>query len=355
MISKQPGKRGKLMLILTIGIGEGHNKVAEALQEELPQAQIIDVLKYINKNLHRIINNAYLNTIKYTPYLWRYSYRKSEEFVEELGFKELISKIAAPKLKKLIKETEPQKIICTHAIAAAFMSYLKPQFGYKLYVVVTDYTIHPMWIQKNIDKYFLPDRDMFIPKQLENKELYFFGIPVRNDFYKPPASKGETILIAGGGLGLGNLNEIANRLLHEDFHIIVLVGKNKKLKEEIEIEVERNGIENLSVVGYTERIIDYYDGARIVITKPGGVTSTELILRRKPSIIYDAIPGQEEYNADYLLKWGTAIKANKKEDISHLTRFLLSNDIRYRQMVEIADYLSLRNDKISLINVIMKD
>lgn len=339
------------MLIFTVGIGEGHNKVAEAIKEEIPEAKVIDILRYISENVHKLIKNTYLNTIKHTPSLWRYSYQRGEKLLKDLEIENVLSKIVATKLKKLLEQEKPKKIICTHAFAAALMSYLKPKYNYKLYSIITDYTVHPMWIQENVDKYFLPDEDIFISKKLEEEKIYFYGMPVRNGFYKQTKNSKNTILIAGGGFGIGSLKDIANELVREPYKVIVLTGRNEKLRKEIESIQD----EKITAVGYTDNVVDYYDDAKIVVTKPGGVTSTELIIRNRPTIIYDIIPGQEEYNADYLLKWGVSLKANKKEDIATLIKFLLKNEIRYQQMVEAAAYLASRNRKTELIQEILND
>ena len=52
------------------------------------------------------------------------------------------------------------------------------------------------------------------------------------------------------------------------------------------------------------------EAADLLITKPGGLTSSEaLAMKRLPMLITHPIPGQEERNARYLLKQGVAERA----------------------------------------------
>ena len=47
----------------------------------------------------------------------------------------------------------------------------------------------------------------------------------------------------------------------------------------------------------------------LVITKPGGLTTSECLALGLPMIVHAPIPGQEERNCDYLLEQGAALKA----------------------------------------------
>ena len=123
--------------------------------------------------------------------------------------------------------------------------------------------------------------------------------------------KRRTVLLMGGGAGLGRLDEVAARLLQleHDFQLIALAGRNT----EVLLALQRLAIRHpgrLLPHGYTNRIECLMACADLVVTKPGCLTVAECLATGLPMIVNSPIPGQEERNADYLLEQGVALKAN---------------------------------------------
>jgi len=66
--------------------------------------------------------------------------------------------------------------------------------------------------------------------------------------------------------------------------------------------------------------------ADLIITKPGGLTSSEALAMGKPLFILNPIPGQEAANSDFLLERGAAAKVNRVEDLPYRIEQLLGTN-----------------------------
>jgi processive 1,2-diacylglycerol beta-glucosyltransferase len=144
-----------------------------------------------------------------------------------------------------------------------------------------------------------------------------------------------TVLLMAGGLGVGGIFELAERLtaMEEDFQVIALAGKNERLLTDLKQLAERKP-GRLFPMGFTKTIERLMTAADVAVTKPGGLTSSECIAKELPMIVVSPIPGQEERNSDYLLENGAAVKANDADGVEYKVRMLLENPGRLRKMAK---------------------
>ncbi|YAR63655.1 hypothetical protein ACUIAK_14610 [Bacillus cytotoxicus] len=98
--------------------------------------------------------------------------------------------------------------------------------------------------------------------------------------------------------------------METSIHFYVLCGKNKKLYQKIQ-RLQREYIIPLPYITSREEMNKLYDLIDAIITKPGGVTISESLFKRKPIFIYHVLPGQEEINLQQLKKLGVIIPLNK--------------------------------------------
>ena len=106
-------------------------------------------------------------------------------------------------------------------------------------------------------------------------------------------------------------------------------GRNEKLKSQME-KVGNNG--NLFVIGYTKEVCTYMDAASLIITKAGGLSSTEAATKHLPMVFIDAIPGLEVHNRDFFCDNGCAVSGETAEEISSVVCALLNNDSKLNEM-----------------------
>ncbi len=346
------------VLIFSVSIGAGHDSVAKALAQEIkaksPSSEvlIVDTFKYINPFLNRVVKGSYIETIKFTPKVWGYLYEQAESGERLVDLGQVLSKLLSPKMVQLLKDFQPDVLVCTHAFPAGILSVLKTkkEFSMPIIACVTDFHVHSFWIHSKVDLYVVAAEDL---KQLltrenkEIKEIRAYGIPIRPQFReKPPqelvrkklklADK-TTLLVMGGGLGLGKIEDIVAKLINEsDWQVLVIAGFNERLKKRLQFLKKDN---RLHVYGFVENVAEIMAAADVIITKPGGVTSSEALAMELPLVIISPLPGQEDRNTYYLLNRGAAIMVRKVEDIMMELHSLFNNPLRLQQLREMASYL----------------
>ena len=356
----------KKVLIMSASTGGGHNRAAKAMKDEIEKkcidgehitCEIIDSLKLINTTMDKIISSGYEKSAKYTPKAWGGVYKMSDaNIVSKHEYKgNLFNTLLASKLKKLLKERKPDLIIGTHPFPMIALSTLKKKYPYRnafnsffvppLISVLTDYTAHSTYIQYEIDYYIAGDeyvKEVLISEGVDGDKIKPYGIPVEKSFLEHReksvvleelglAPDKFTVLLMGGSFGAGNIKDTLKELLEidRDFQIIVITGRNETLKEKLEKSLEKYTIDkNISILGFTQDMNDILSAVDIIVSKPGGLTTTECLLKELPMIIPYYIPGQEEENMDFLSNCGAALRTSKKFTISVLLKVLIDNPMR---------------------------
>ena len=356
----------KKVLIMSASTGGGHNRAAKAMKDEIEKkcidgehitCEIIDSLKLINTTMDKIISSGYEKSAKYTPKAWGGVYKMSDaNIVSKHEYKgNLFNTLLASKLKKLLKERKPDLIIGTHPFPMIALSTLKKKYPYRnafnsffvppLISVLTDYTAHSTYIQNEIDYYIAGDeyvKEVLISEGVDGDKIKPYGIPVEKSFLEHReksvvleelglAPDKFTVLLMGGSFGAGNIKDTLKELLEidRDFQIIVITGRNETLKEKLEKSLEKHDIDkNISILGFTQDMNDILSAVDIIVSKPGGLTTTECLLKELPMIIPYYIPGQEEENMDFLSNCGAALRTSKKFTISVLLKVLIDNPMR---------------------------
>ena len=217
--------------------------------------------------------------------------------------------------------------------------------------------IHQAYINDDIDAYIVGSdytKETMIKKGVQEGRVYPYGIPVRKSFldYSGTVKKDYnvdlSVLLMGGSMGSSQLEKALQSLITTEHYlkIIVVCGNNEKMKKRIEKLVEEdNGAKKIEIYGYVEHIPELMDKADVIITKPGGLTTTESIIKNIPMIVPYYIPGQEEENADFLVETGMAIKVEKIKDLSSVVDHLVMNkdilDSMAKNMSEVAKEQSI--------------
>lgn len=350
------------VLIFSVSIGTGHDSAAKALENKFiekisdAKVKIIDTFDYINSTLHKVVVGSYMETLKFNPKVWGYLYRQAEYGEKIIDLGQILNKLLSYKLHQLIEEFKPDAIICTHAFPAGMMSVLKTHTGFSvpIFVVLTDYTVHTFWIHDYIDYYMIPCDELAyecISKGMAPDSIRPFGIPIRKEFSfnydnvaireKLGLDERQVVLVMGGGLGLGAVQETVKTLLNSshDLQVLAIAGKNARLYQQL-IKLNQKH-SNLHVFGYIDDISEFMSVSNLIVTKPGGLTTAEVLAKRLPMVIINPLPGQEYRNTEFLLNWGVAVKAgDHSSSLSSLINLLFRNTLRMKQMREMAEYLA---------------
>lgn len=364
----------KKVLIMSASTGGGHNRAARAIKEELEsrtidnmsiECEIVDSLKLVNNTMDKVISRGYEKSALYTPKAYGSVYRFSETTIASKNeFKtNPLTSLMARKFKHLLNESTPDLIIGTHPFPMIALSTLKKNNNihslsrsesfYKstkvdippMISVLTDYTTHSTWIQNEIDYYIVGHeyvKELLVYEGVDSEKVKAFGIPVEKSFLSHRdretvltelglSPEKLTVLLMGGSFGAGNIKETLEDLIaiDRDFQILVITGRNEHLKDKLsKMLYSTIHNKNICLLGYTNKMNDILASIDVLISKPGGLTTTEALLNDVPMIVPYFIPGQEEENLDFLTNCGAALRTTKKYSLPVLLKVLIDDPSR---------------------------
>ncbi len=325
------------ILLLSANTGEGHNStsraIAEVLQEQEHTCHILDTLSYLSPSFSKFICSSHSRIYRYAPKLFSAGYGMMERitpYSEDLSPIYDILRLGAGKLYRRVQAEDYDAVICVHPFAGIMMTEVRKVFEISVpcFFVATDYTCSPSVEQCQMDGYFIPHQDLcpeFTQVGLPRKKLIPSGIPVRQVFYKKEPklqvrsrlglpAEGSVILLMSGSMGCGPMERIVRGLcaqMPKNATAVVVCGSNEKLQETL-LELQLPG---LRVLGYTKEISAYMDAADLIITKPGGLSSTEAANKHLPMVFINTVGGCESHNFDFLLERGCALGSSSPGEV----------------------------------------
>ncbi|MBU4477843.1 MAG: glycosyltransferase [Candidatus Omnitrophica bacterium] len=345
----------KKILLLYISNNSGHHRATKAIEEAFrlitPDIRIqnINCFNYTNPILEKVINSIYNKVIKIKPEVWEYLYDNPKIVRKTKTLRKLIHKFNSKKLEKLIQDFKPDAVVCSQAFPCGMIADLKKTYDLKIPLVgvLTDYAAHSYWMYDNVDTYIVPSaqtKNRFIECGIPAERVYPYGIPISPRFSRNSDKENAlktlrlesgipTILIMGGGQGLGPIEDLiyAVNTIEKPFQVIVVCGTNLRLRRWLE---KRRILfrKKMLILGYSREVDMLMDAVDMIVSKPGGLTTTEALTKGLPIVIVNPIPGQEAKNTEFLLQEGVAVKAEDPLHAGILIEELLNNSQRLRQM-----------------------
>ncbi len=318
------------VLFLSVPTGGGHHQAAKALQwyfqdKENVECKILDVAENVNNLVKDMISKGYILSTTIFPKIYGSLYdildTKTVDDDNKSAIK-LLSNGFKKQLKKYLDEYDPDIIVSTHCFATIILNKIAKRnpLRAKIISIVTDYTMHPWWEQTKSDYYITASEFLSyqaIKKLGTNKNVLPLGIPVHPKF-STKSDKAQTrqklgledkftVLIMMGSMGYGTAaKNIIKQLdrLPEDFQIIAVCGKSKRLKASIK-RLKTNA--KVISYGFVDNVDELMDASDCIITKPGGLSTSEALAKNLPLILTNPIPGQEDRNMEFMLNHGVAI------------------------------------------------
>lgn len=344
------------IMILSASTGGGHNSAANAIltafSEHGTEGMIVDGIRAVSPLLDKIISDGYENSAKFTPKAYGKLYVLTDAPYLDQEHEVITNTLLKRRLKQLIATHKPQLIIGTHPFPLMAVARLKEVgvIDIPIIAVLTDYTTHASWVKPGVDAYVVGAEDMrylIAEEGADLSRIYPYGIPVSPEFTKPKDLDRVrmdlklrdcfTILLMGGSFGAGNLKDFLCELaeLKGNYQIIVVAGRNVALKEKLDATVREKGYEEkVRVLGFTRQVSELMSLSDVLISKPGGLTTTEALLKQIPLVIPFYIPGQEEENVDFLLNHGLAVKTSRKLTLRVVVQGLMDNPDRLKDIRE---------------------
>lgn len=386
----------KKVLIMSASTGGGHNRAARAIKEELEsrtidnmsiECEIVDSLKLVNNTMDKVISRGYEKSALYTPKAYGSVYRFSEtSLASKNEFKtNPLTSLMARKFKHLLNDSSPDLIIGTHPFPMIALSTLKKNNNISLsesfyrsskvdippmISVLTDYTTHSTWIQNEIDYYIVGHeyvKELLVYEGVDSEKVKAFGIPVEKSFLSHRdretvltelglSPEKLTVLLMGGSFGAGNIKETLEDLLtvDRDFQILVITGRNEHLKDKLSKMLDSTvHNKNICLLGYTNKMNDILASIDVLISKPGGLTTTEALLNDVPMIVPYFIPGQEEENLDFLTNCGAALRTTKKYSLPVLLKVLIDDPSRLDSLRKNIKSIRKFNSAVNISNLVV--
>ncbi len=373
----------KKILILYAKYGGGHLSAANAIEKyiknhysDTAEVKNVDCIEYVNKFVNKVSTDTYVYLVKKKPKLWKKLYYGSRK-----GFLSLVSarssNLMAKRLSRLFKEYSPDIVIAVQPFASQISGIIKKRkkFNFKLAVVLTDFATHPQWLVEKdyCDYFFVSNSDMkddLVNRYLiPSEKIFVVGIPLSESFsipmndeeilnkYNLNKDKKVILFFGGGEFGIGPT--ITIKVLHtlvkhlDTYQIIAISGKNKKMYEKFSKIANEINNKDLHVMDYSTEVAALMHISSLVITKPGGLTSSESLASHLPIIIVNPIPGQEEENADFLVKAGAGIWLKGTDNVDEIICNLLCDEKQLNFMKEKAVEIAKPNSTRDICNILL--
>lgn len=326
------------ILILSATLGAGHHRAAEAVAGAVQRinpgvpAEELDFFDFVSPAMNRFVRNLYVFSVKNTPSLYQLFYTSTGKIRPRSPFQRYLNAMGRDGLKKLIEQKQPRAIINTFPTPSGTISTLRERFGIQIpnVNVITDHTVHSQWIHPGVDRYYVGSEEIkegMVQRGIPDEKVLVSGIPVHPAFGDPVDERavrkqygigdGPVVLLMAGAYGMiGGFSEVVHRVAEQgpSATYVAITGHDRALKESL--EAVRGKTKNpLLPLGYTREVWDLMGIADILVSKAGGLTTSEAMARSLPMAIFRPIPGQEMANVKLVLGRGAGFWAKTTDEL----------------------------------------
>jgi len=364
------------VLILSVTAGGGHNSTAEAIRAYLDakgiDTKVLDTFDSISRPLSKTISEGYLLVTSKAKFAYGEGYRLAEKREPASGNKNAIrvsGALLSKKIKKYIDIYDPDAIIYTHVFAGILIDVISQKYGLRAKTVgiLTDFAFHPYWEEVCRSDFVVTASENLLMQAVKNgfkkRQVLPLGIPINAKFAAENDKKAAKeslgldpgkpcVLLMGGSMGYGDMVSNFTLLdnMEQDFSIIVVCGSNKKQYDEIS---SLNFKKDVRLFGFTNKVDELMDASELIVTKPGGLTTSEALAKRLPIIIVNPIPGQEDRNTEFLLNNGVACKVTETYPLDEAVYNVICNAKHYRSMKARIDQMRRPNSTADICEYVI--
>lgn len=385
-IERQRSDLGELLmkriLILHASLGAGHLTAANALCEafrQFPDVEVLceDALAYANSLYRSTVTQAYKQLSEKLPQLYKAFYEGSDisDLDRSLDSNLVWAKLERPfftELGQFVRSVNADAIVCVQQIPSRLLQLLDQddQPATPQYVVVTDVIAHSTWINYGVKGYFLPNSlsaNLLVQRGVSSDGLHVTGIPIKLEITTPKSKAGmrdrhdlpmhlPVISIFGGGLNPRRVRAMVADLLQSPIPLMVVLvaGRNERLVDAWDdlVETDTVKLRKLESISYVDDLVVASD---LIITKAGGLITSEILARGTPMILVDPIPGQEEQNADVIAAAGAGVQIRLMEMVAPAVQYLIKHPDRLVEMRESALELGRPRAALTIAEKILAD
>lgn len=350
------------ILIASLSTGSGHVRTAQAIaqtaQNTYPNIEVchIDIANHITPLFKKTTISGYDFLSSKLPRVWGTIFKLTDSATAVKAYHTLtdyLKMIHSFDFIQAVRAFEPDHIISTHFVPTEILTHAmkKQQWHTPITEVVTDYGLHPLWVVDGISNYIVSTdtmREALTTKyNIPSAHAHNFGIPIDPVFYETKDIETlrkkyaipdnlPVILILSGGQGSIQIDKVIKEIytqIPQKTVIYAVSGTNQELFTKISSLTFREKDRHIyRPIAWTDEIDELIRIASVVVSKPGGLTTTECVTLGTPLIAINPIPGQEEYNVDFLTSNDLGVYAKNVSDITSLMRIYLlqKNTIKKR-------------------------
>lgn len=335
----------RVIWILTAGYGDGHNtaarSVAEALARLCPneEVEVCDLLSEAMPRTAAVTKALYQQIITHIPVLWRATY----EVIGRPGFAGPDSAWQAGLLKHLkqrLDEKKPRLIISTYPLYAVLLDALTRQQEFSvppLCTVITDsITVNRIWVASRSDLLCVADEEtkrVIMGFGISESKIRVSGFPVSLAFTEPlpqqaPSARAQVLYLPSTtGRRVAATLEALRPLLFTGVKLTLPVGKHaSRLYHVLRRFTDTLPPGTVEVIGWTQRIPEFLRTHDVVICKAGGAILHEVLAAKIPAVIDYVVPGQEEGNAELLVKADGGVVTRTPQETAAAVESILTNN-----------------------------
>ena len=333
------------VLIASASAGTGHTRAAEAVRAALLRRDAslhiehVDVLELAPAWVRAAYRDGFELLAARAPGVWREIYHITDgPGVDAARWSAFAQKLLFRSFERVLRSRRWDVCVCTHFLPAqlAAGSPGVPPFS----MVVTDFALHRYWAQPNVSSYFVATDDVAdeVRARVSRTRVDVSGIPVRPDLFDAPTRhqaivelgltpNRPVVLVMGGGLGLGVTRlALATAAARDDVQVLALCGRSESARAELA------GTPGVRAIGYVDDVRPYLAAADFVVTKPGGLTTSEALALGRPMVLAEPIPGHEEENRRVLVRAGAALAVDGGLGVTDAVR-RLTGDVTQRLLM----------------------
>lgn len=343
------------ILILSCNTGQGHNSAGLAVKEECERrgvpVELVDALSFARGRASKTISGAYIQLATKAPSVFGGMYRlggaisspkrKSPVYYANARYQK--------PLKEYIETNRFTAVVTPHLFPAETLTWLRRHDALSVpcYAVGTDYTCIPFWEETDMTGYFIPHEDLipeFVKKGVPAQKLFPTGLPVSGRYWAPSDRQAArrklnlpegapVFLVMTGSMGFGDISSFTLDLLlncPREARVVILTGSNAPLRAKIDRDFA--GDSRVSTVPFTREVPLYMDACDVLLSKPGGLTSTEAAVRGVPLVHTRPIPGCETKNALFFSSRGLSLFAEEPKEAARAAARLVADPSSAEEM-----------------------
>jgi processive 1,2-diacylglycerol beta-glucosyltransferase len=341
------------ILIFSASFGGGHQSAAEAMEAYIRQhhprtveVRIVDFFKEFAPGLNSLGKAFYDGSVHMAPELYGVFFEVTNRTSDNPTVKDY-AQAGFSQAAAYIDTYEPDAVISTYPVAGGVVSQIRRTRPIISAMVITDYGVHRQWLHPATDILFVADddiRDALLSQGIDPSKVVASGIPIRERFAErldTGTCRAElgledrfTALFTVAAGSTSDLRDVAKALTTSDVQVVAVTGRNERLKRRLQTLQRRQPL--LHVYGFTREMHRIMCASDLLIGKAGGLTVSEALAVGLPLIVHNPVPGQETFNADFLVNYGAGYLARDEDDVVAKAAFLARHPERLAQMATAA-------------------